>query len=230
MRRNLIAAAAAAVVIAGSIAAAGMPARAASAGCQAAAGCASYDTPVQGGMDLDALNWGGTGRPGTAGGVVNDPVVVWSDAGAGAAGDWDVIREPAGEVLTESVSPVVPVAPPSGEPAEIVYAPDGVASGLCVSVVTSTVRAHAALRPCDMSFTAAVDPTYNPYQTFYLRPATDGDGEFTVFENVIDYTGVTGGAGLVLNDMRSGGNGSPVISYPAGADGTTPNQLWEANG
>jgi hypothetical protein len=185
-------------------------ASAATPACQAVAGgvCGSWDTPVAGGVDLDVYQQRAAS---------DTQVIVWRQSSTDPAEDFELLTVPA--PLT-STYPALHDAETLANAVNIEYAPDGIPSGFCVSVITSTARARAALRPCDM--VSLSNQTFNPYQTFNRVAASDADGSFTVYQNVL--------SGLVLNDARSGGAGSPVISYPLGSTGSTPNQLWEANG
>jgi hypothetical protein len=168
-----------------------------------AAACASWTTPVAGGVDLDVYRQRAAS---------DTQVIVWRASGTDPAEDFELVPVTA----TVSLYPALADAITLGMPVNIEYAPDGVRSGFCVSVVTGTSRAPAALRPCD------IGSTFNPFQTFDQRTAAAADGVYSIFQNVL--------SGLVLNDARGGGDGSAVISYPIGAVTGTPNQLWELNG
>lgn len=201
----------AALAMLGIVAGAVVPAHAATPGCQAVAAgaCGSWQAPVGGGVDLDV--WQQHAASDTA-------IKVWKASATDPAEDFQLIPVAAtgltgfytGLTDTETLASAV----------NIEYAPGGVPSGFCVSIVTSTERAPAALRPCDI--VTAANQTFNQYQTFNKVAAVDADGTFTVFQSVL--------TGLVLNDQRDGGPGAQVISYPLGEAGSTPNQLWQAQG
>ena len=184
---------------------------AATPGCQAAGAglvCSSVDTPA-GALDLDA--WKRIAGSDT-------PVKVWGESSTDPAEDFEMVPV----VPTETgMYPALAdkLAVVAGKTVYIEFAPGGVLSGYCISVVTATIGADAALRPCD---TATVsNQTYNQYQTFVEAPAS-ADGSFFGLENVL--------TGYALTDARSGGPGTAVVSIPPGADGLGSDQLWEPNG
>ncbi len=188
-----------------------VPAGAATPGCQAVAAgaCGSLVTPVAGGVALDV--WQQHAASDTA-------VKVWKTSVTDPAEDWELI--PVAATGLTSTYPSLELAKTLAGAVNVEYAPDGVLSGFCISIIASTERAAAALRPCDT--VTAANQTYNPYQTFNKVAAADFDGTAYVYESVL--------TGLVLNDQRAGGPGSAVISYPLGGDGSTPQQLFEPNG
>jgi len=192
-----------------------VPAGAATPGCQAvpAGGCSSWQTPAGGGAALDV--WQQRAASDT-------PVKVYRGSAVDPAEDLELVAVPAGATSTfpSLLASVAPAAVPGTDWVSIEYAPDGIPSGYCVSIIAATERAAAALRPCDI-YTAS-NTTYDPFQVFDKVAATDADGTFYVFKSVL--------TGFVLNDQRGGGSGSAVISYALGDDGSTPQQLWEAAG
>lgn len=185
-------------------------AHAASPQCAAALnGCQSFNVPLKGGFDLDALNWGINPQTGTS---YNDEVAVWSQASAGRAADF--VQVPVNSTVVSS-GPAVPSAA-STHPFFIEFAPKGVLSGYCVSTITDAQGAYARLRLCAAN---ASSSSFNPWQSFVEIPQGDGFFQFEAYGENVPY---------VLNDRAWGGNGSPVISYPG--QGAAENQIWETNG
>ena len=187
---------------------AGTVAHAATPACQAIPACGSYVAPVGGGVALDV--WQQRAASDTA-------VKVFKTSATDPAEDFDLI--PVASTGLTGLYPGLEDSQALAKAVNIEYAPGGVPSGFCVSIVTSTERAAAALRPCDV--VTAANQTFNQYQVFNEVAASDGDGAFVIFASVL--------TGLVLNDQRAGGSGSAVISYPLGSAGT-PQQLWQATG
>jgi hypothetical protein len=185
--------------------------QAATPGCQAAGSglvCSSVDTPA-GALDMDV--WKRTAASDT-------PVKVWTESTTDPAEDWEMVPV----VPTEASSyPALAdkLAVVAGKTAYIEYAPGGVLSGYCISVITATAGADAALRPCDTP--SVSNQTYNPYQTF-VEAAAAADGPFFGLENVL--------TGLALTDKRSGGPGTAVVSLAVPSAGLASDQLWEPNG
>jgi hypothetical protein len=137
------------------------------------------------GLDLDALNWGGTGTSGICNpasvhygqGVVNDEIAVWKDNSAGCAADW--------QILADSASTF-----------QIQYNPAGNSgANLCVSTISGEYTI-ARLRPCAVGG--------NIWQTFHTVAANTDITGGKLLE---------AGTGFYLNDKAFGSNGSPVISY-----------------
>jgi len=212
MRILAVAVASAAVLAGATAAAVSMPAKAATAECQAVAAgaCGSIDTPA-GGYDLDV--WKQVAASDT-------PVKVWPQSTADRAEDWEAVVVPAGlsgyyQGLTDKLTWPTPATAVNLE-----YAPDGVASGYCLSIITSTEYATTALRPCDA--VTAANQTFNQYQTFVRVAAADSDGSYTVYESVL--------TGYALTVARHDTAGSLVVSAPVGAGGPSVDQLWEPNG
>ena len=214
MKIRLVAAAAAVVVVAGTTAALAMPSKAATPACQAAGAglvCSSLDTPGGGALDMDA--WKRVAASDT-------PVKVYGESVTDPAEDFEMIQVGTDETpLYPGLTDKLEIVP--GSTVMIEYAPEGVLSGYCISIITSTEYAHAALRPCDVP--SVSNQTYNQYQTFVRVAAGDADGSsFYALENVL--------TGLTLTDPRNGPAGTAVVSAPVGTEGFSGGQLWEANG
>lgn len=207
--KKLLAAAGAVVLGTGLALSTSLTAHAISLPCQAAfPTCASYDAPLHGGMDLDALNWGINPQTGTS---YNDEVAVWAEPTAGRAADFVLVPV--------SSSAIGWTAANKGFLIE--FAPKSVLSGFCVSTITDSDGAFARLRPCAQNAPTVANPTFsvNPWQTFTEVPQGDGFFQFeAVYESVPKF----------LNVKGFGGSGTPVVSYHS--TGNAENQIWEANG
>lgn len=179
-----------------------------------AATAISYQTPVKGGLLLNAANWGGTGsKAATIGGngVVNDRIDVWSPGNASVASDF--VDVPVTGLTTAQQN----LCTANGATGcfKIEYAPAGHLSGLCVSTVTAVQGAYARLRGC-----AATDQSggANVWQDF---AETLGGDALNQLQAVLEP------GAFVLNDKAWGGNGSQVISWPSASGMGSENQLWE---
>lgn len=172
----------------------------------------SYQTPVRGGLLLNASKWGGEGsKAATIGGhgVVNDPIDVWSPSNASVASDFVDVP------VTGLSDGAATTCSGAGGCFLIEYAPAGNLSGLCVSTVTDVKGAYARLRGCAPSNQAA---GFNQWQDF---AETQGGDALNQLQAVLEPTP------YVLNDKAYGGNGSQVISWSSTSGMGSENQLWE---
>jgi hypothetical protein len=143
------------------------------------------------GLALDAANWGGTGTSaicnplsGSFGqGVVNDPVVVYPQAGAGCAADWQILPDATAGTF------------------QIQYNPAGnTSANLCVSTIGNTIGVHYRLRPCAVGG--------NAWQTF-TTSITPNNSDITggkIIQTVA-------APNLAANDQAFGFKLSPVIGW-----------------
>jgi hypothetical protein len=213
MKHKRSAAAAVVVALLG-VLLAGSGARAATPGCDTvspAGACGSWQTVT--GLDLDVL---GQSR------AASTPLIAWTPARTDPAEDFEEIQIP----------PSTPSSYPSfgASPAEafaLEYAPGGVASDMCVSVISATAGQPAELRPCEQ-----LPGEYNPYQAFQAWMAAC-DGTCVTLRNVIGSV-TEGGTTLYLTDPRSGigrkGHRVPVVSEPPASGGPSGGQLWQTAG
>lgn len=178
------------------------------------------------GMALDAGNWAGTGGGAAkcTSAVAGAPIVVYSSAGAGCAGNFELMPlETSAGALTGNY--------------EILYVPDGVVitgagapNGYCVSTVVAVQGTHAQIRACSAALaptgTAAVTATpQNIWQTFAKASQPTDAGATFQLQAVLETSTTPNANANFLNDKAFGANLSPVISWTST---TGLNQDWLA--
>ena len=172
-----------------------------------------YQSPIHGGLALDAVGWGGGQSAANActGAQVNDRIVVWQTSHAGVAADFTPVLTTTGNY-------------------QLVYTPGNqvsVTAPLCISTVTDSEYAYARLRGCagltvtvngatgQATMTAAAG---NEWQNFKFVPQGDGFNQIEAVQELSP-------GPFVLNIKGWGGDGTQVISFPG--TGAAENQIFE---
>lgn len=181
----------------------------------------SFQTPIHGGLLLNASNWGGEGsKAGTllSGGVVNDAIDVWVPASASVASDFTIV--PVSGLTTEQQTAC------TGGGATgcflIEYTPGAESTGLCVSTVSDTLGAFARLRHCAAPVQdGAAVIGHGPVNQWQDFAETFGGDQLNQLQAVLEPTP------FVLNVKAFGGKGAQVISWTSVSGFGAENQLWE---
>ncbi|MGH3220024.1 MAG: hypothetical protein ACRDPY_15190 [Streptosporangiaceae bacterium] len=216
--KSKIVAAAAALTLIGSVSAAvTMTANAATTECAdvtPAGTCASWTSGL--GLALDVQ-----GQVKAAG----TPIIAYTP-GTDPATDFEQAA-----ITNGSVSIYPGIGPSAGAPAsafDIEYAPDGVPSGLCISVITGNAGQPAGLRECTGTL-----GRYNPYQAFvaYGGAGTTCDGSCVALQSVLNEG--SDATVMYLTDLTSSigrkGHRNDIVSEPQVTAGVfVPGQLWAA--